>query len=86
VARGTTLRPTSSEFTVGTNNNASGDNYVAYLFAHDAGGFGDSGNESVVSVGVLRDGSSITNCDNTWMGASVGLDQVKQRHWKLVSV
>lgn len=25
--------------------------YVAYLFAHDAGGFGDSGNESVVKCG-----------------------------------
>lgn len=45
--------PTSTVFTVGTNTkgNASGGTYVAYLFAHDAGGFGDSGNESVVSCG-----------------------------------
>jgi hypothetical protein len=28
-----------------------GANYVAYLFAHDAGGFGDSGNSNVVSCG-----------------------------------
>ena len=31
--------------------NASGGTYVAYLFAHDAGGFGDSGDESVVKCG-----------------------------------
>jgi hypothetical protein len=31
--------------------NASGGTYVAYLFAHDAGGFGDSGNESVIKCG-----------------------------------
>lgn len=31
--------------------NRSGRTYVAYLFAHDAGGFGDSGNESVVKCG-----------------------------------
>ena len=31
--------------------NDTGVTYVAYLFAHDAGGFGDSGNESVVSCG-----------------------------------
>lgn len=45
--------PTSSVFTLGTSSqvNASGGTYVAYLFAHDAGGFGDSGNDSVVSCG-----------------------------------
>ena len=45
--------PTSTEFSLGTDAtvNASGGNYVAYLFAHDAGGFGDSGNDSVVSCG-----------------------------------
>jgi hypothetical protein len=52
--------PTSSVFSLGTEAtvNASGGTYVAYLFAHDAGGFGDSGDESVVSCGsVTTDGS-----------------------------
>ena len=43
--------PTSTEFTVGTVENASGENYVAYLFAHDAGGFGLAGTDNVISCG-----------------------------------
>jgi len=45
--------PTTSVFTVGSDSktNASGGTYVAYLFAHDAGGFGDAGTDSVVSCG-----------------------------------
>ena len=45
--------PTSTVFTVGSfgDVNANGGTYVAYLFAHDAGGFGLSGNENVVSCG-----------------------------------
>ena len=51
---------TSSVFTVGktgsgvnglTNANASGETYVAYLFAHNAGGFGLSGTDNVISCG-----------------------------------
>jgi hypothetical protein len=52
--------PTSTVFSLGTDAtvNASGGTYVAYLFAHDAGGFGDSGNDSVVSCGSFTtDGS-----------------------------
>ena len=46
--------PTSSAFSVGTDAavNASGGTYVAYLYAHDAGGFGLSGSENVISCGV----------------------------------
>jgi hypothetical protein len=45
--------PTSSVFSVGTDAtvNASGGTYVAYIYAHDAGGFGLSGNENVISCG-----------------------------------
>lgn len=45
--------PTSSEFTVNTglNVNSSGETYVAYLFAHNAGGFGATGNDNVISCG-----------------------------------
>jgi hypothetical protein len=45
--------PTSTVFTVGTNGgvNGSGGTYVAYLFAHDAGGFGTAGTDNVISCG-----------------------------------
>jgi len=43
----------SSTFSVGTSDqvNSTGRTYVAYLFAHDAGGFGDNGTESVIKCG-----------------------------------
>jgi hypothetical protein len=45
--------PTDSEFTLGSfgSNNASGVDFVAYLFASDAGGFGDDGSESIIKCG-----------------------------------
>jgi hypothetical protein len=45
--------PTSAVFSVGTDTtvNASGGTYVAYIFAHDAGGFGNSGADNVISCG-----------------------------------
>ena len=45
--------PTSTEFTVGTSGgvNGSGQTYVAYLFAHNAGGFGLTGTDNVISCG-----------------------------------
>ena len=52
--------PTSTEFTVGTaaGTNANGQTYVAYLFAHDAGGFGTSGTDNVISCGSFTTDSS----------------------------
>jgi hypothetical protein len=53
--------PTSSVFSLGTSTdvNASGGTYVAYLFAHDAGGFGAGGADNVISCGSFTvDGSS----------------------------
>jgi hypothetical protein len=43
--------PTSTVFSIGTDAtvNASGGTYVAYLFAHDAGGFGLTGTDNVIS-------------------------------------
>jgi hypothetical protein len=54
--------PTSTVFSLGTEAtvNASGGTYVAYLFAHDAGGFGDSGSESAVSCGSYTGNGSAT--------------------------
>jgi hypothetical protein len=52
--------PTASVFTVGGagDTNGNGVTYVAYLFAHNAGGFGLSGNENVISCGsYTTDGS-----------------------------
>ena len=45
--------PTSTVFSVGTDAsvNASGGTYVAYIFAHDAGGFGLTGTDNVISCG-----------------------------------
>ena len=45
--------PTDSVFTVGNTNtsNRSGQTYVAYLFASDAGGFGDDGSENIIKCG-----------------------------------
>ena len=45
--------PTSTNFTVSRNSStgANNTNYVAYLFAHDAGGFGTTGTDNVISCG-----------------------------------
>jgi hypothetical protein len=45
--------PTSTVFTVGTDStvNASGNTYIAYIFAHDSGGFGLNGTDNVISCG-----------------------------------
>jgi len=55
--------PTSTVFTVGTNinTNESGQTYVAYLFAHNAGGFGQSGSENVISCGSYTGNGSSLN-------------------------
>jgi hypothetical protein len=46
--------PTSTQFTVRVGSasvNANAETYVAYLFAHDAGGFGLTGTDNVISCG-----------------------------------
>jgi hypothetical protein len=52
--------PTDSVFTVGNEYgvNQSGSTYVAYLFAHNAGGFGDDGLQNVISCGSYTEGAS----------------------------
>jgi hypothetical protein len=59
--------PTSTEFSLGTDTtvNASGATYVAYLFAHDAGGFGASGSDNVISCGSVVVGGSASNISAT---------------------
>jgi hypothetical protein len=59
--------PTDAVFTVGNEYgvNQSGDTYVAYLFASDAGGFGDDGDESIIKCGsyVEPNNGSFTDVD-----------------------
>ena len=52
--------PTSTVFTLGdadAGTNANGSTYVAYLFAHDAGGFGLTGTDNVISCGMYTGGA-----------------------------
>ena len=50
--------PTATQFSVESNLDINGATYVAYLFAHDAGGFGASGTDNVISCGSFTtDGS-----------------------------
>jgi hypothetical protein len=56
----TYVDPTSTQFTVGYGDlvNSNGATFVAYVFAHDAGGFGDDGEQDVISCGSFTtDGS-----------------------------
>ena len=50
---------TSTVFSLGTDTrvNASGGTYVAYIFAHDAGGFGLTGTDNVISCGSFTTGT-----------------------------
>jgi len=55
--------PTSTVFSVGTSNttNQSGQTYVAYLFAHDAGGFGLTGTDNAIMCGsYVRSNGKVT--------------------------
>ncbi len=56
------VQPTSTNFTIGEDGdvNNSGDTFVAYLFAHDAGGFGLTGTDNVISCGSWTDSGSGT--------------------------
>jgi hypothetical protein len=51
-----TTAPTSSVFSLGTDAavNAGGGTYVAYLFASNAGGFGVSGTDNVITCGIYN--------------------------------
>ena len=54
--------PTSTNFTLGTSSsvNASGGTYTAYLFAHNAGGFGPNSTDSIISCGIYTANNSTT--------------------------
>ena len=80
------ILPDASNITVArfSPTNASGGTYVAYLFAHDAGGFGDSGNESVVSCGQVE-GVAGTEVNLGWEPQWVLIKCIDEvREWFLV--
>jgi len=58
---GTYIAPTSTQFTVSYSSdvNANGETYVAYLFAHDAGGFGLTGSDNVISCGSFTGATTV---------------------------
>ena len=62
--------PTSTQFTVGSSSvsNASGGTYVAYLFAHNAGGFGLTGTDNVIMCG------SYAGTGNTSLNVNLGFE------------
>jgi hypothetical protein len=75
------IPPTATEFTVGTDLNYSGNTFIAYLFASDAGGFGDDGDENIIKCGSFTNNSASVgvevNCgfEPQWLlikGASSG--------------
>lgn len=61
-------QPTSSVFTVDSSANVSSATYAAYLFAHDAGGFGDDGSESIIKCGsfTAASGTGTTSVSLGW--------------------
>jgi hypothetical protein len=67
---GSSLPPTSTNFSVGPGvsvTNGSGETYVAYLFAHNAGGFGLTGTDNVISCGnYTTDASGIGSVTLGW--------------------
>jgi hypothetical protein len=63
-SRWNSTTPTSTVFSLGTSTlvNASGGTYVAYIFAHDAGGFGLTGTDNVITCGsVTANGSGLAS-------------------------
>lgn len=70
---------TSTSFTVnhgGNSCNASGQTYIAYLFAHDAGGFGAAGTDNVISCGTYTGTDADLKITLGWEPQFVLLKQV----------
>jgi hypothetical protein len=58
--------PTASEFTVQSVTNYSGQDYVAYIFAHDDASFGTGGNESIIKCGSYTGSASAVPVNLGW--------------------
>ena len=80
--------PTDSVFTVGSSPaaNANGDTYVAYLFASNAGGFGDDGTENIIKCGTYTTDGAGKVDSKSRMGTSVYYNKKQLRNGWLVYV
>ena len=60
--------PTSTQFTVGSGNiiNQSGQTFIAYIFADQAGGFGATGTDSAIACGSYTGNSSLNSINLGW--------------------
>jgi hypothetical protein len=85
------VAPTSTNFTLGSDSevNGSGETYIAYIFAHNAGGFGLAGTDNVITCGsYVGDGTTRLidiGYEPQWVlikNASNGSDP--QGDWRLV--
>ena len=83
--------PTSSVFSVGTDAsvNASGGTYVAYIYASNAGGFGNAGTDNVISCGSFTVSSGTGSTDVNlgyepqWLLAKPSTDPGFATNWNL---
>jgi hypothetical protein len=89
---GFTGQPTATTFGVGNDGdlNETGQSYVAYLFAHDAGGFGLTGTDNVISCGSYTGNGSATGPLVT-LGYEPQWVMVKQssasgQYWNMIDV
>lgn len=79
--------PTSTVFTVGSASNAVGSNYVAYLFAHNAGGFGLTGTDNVISCGSFTtDGSGNATVNLGYEPQWLLTKNVGGGNWRVIDV
>lgn len=84
--------PTSTVFSVGTSTdvNASGGTYVAYIYAHNAGGFGLTGTDNVISCGSYTGNGSNTSGPTITLGYEPQWLLVKRSdstgNWVLIDV
>lgn len=78
---------TDAVFSVGNNTivNTSGGSYVAYLFAHDAGGFGLDGTQNVISCGSFTtDGSGVATVNLGWEPQYILVkSSASARNWRI---
>ena len=82
--------PTSTVFSIGANANvnANGQTYVAYLFAHNAGGFGLTGTDNVISCGSFTtdSGSNATitlGYEPQWVMVKAA---TTTSHWNMIDI
>jgi hypothetical protein len=78
--------PSSTDFGIDETQFGTG-TWVAYLFAHDAGGFGDSGNNNVISCGSYTGGSGTTFINLGWEAQFIlKKNATSAENWVIVDV